>query len=154
MHILIIGGISRSLINFRGPLIRDMLAAGHNVTACAGEPREEVAATLKAWGVDFIPVNLARAGMNPLGDLKTFLALRRIMQQRQPDAVLAYTIKPVIWGVLASRAPWHPQHVRPHHRPRLRLHERDRRRKTEDSGIQTADRRPKTEDNRRPQTED
>ena len=33
MHILIIGGISRSLINFRGPLIRDMLSAGHKVTA-------------------------------------------------------------------------------------------------------------------------
>ncbi len=27
MHILIIGGISRSLVNFRGPLIKAMLAA-------------------------------------------------------------------------------------------------------------------------------
>ena len=34
MHILIIGGISRSLINFRGPLIRAMLAAGHKLTSC------------------------------------------------------------------------------------------------------------------------
>ena len=42
MHILIIGGISRSLINFRGPLIQAMLANGHKVTASAGEPLPEV----------------------------------------------------------------------------------------------------------------
>lgn len=35
MHILIIGGISRSLVNFRGPLIKAMLAAGHEEAACA-----------------------------------------------------------------------------------------------------------------------
>jgi glycosyltransferase involved in cell wall biosynthesis len=104
MRILIIGGISRSLINFRGPLIRAMLAAGHKVTACAGTPEAEVATILEKWGVRFIPVPLARAGMNPLGDLQTFLAIRRIMRQERPDTVLAYTIKPVIWGGLAAHS--------------------------------------------------
>ena len=104
MHILILGGISRSLINFRGPLIRAMLAAGHKVTACAGTPVPEAEQTLAEWGVQFIPVPLARAGMNPLGDIQTFRALRRIMRQERPDAVLAYTIKPVIWGGLAAHS--------------------------------------------------
>ncbi len=33
MRILIIAGISRSLVNFRGPLIKAMLEAGHEVAA-------------------------------------------------------------------------------------------------------------------------
>ena len=35
MKILIIGGIPRSLINFRGPLLRALVAAGHEVVAAA-----------------------------------------------------------------------------------------------------------------------
>ena len=101
MRILIIAGISRSLVNFRGPLIKAMLAAGHEVIACAGEPRKEVAETLKSWGVAFFPIKLARAGMSPLGDLRTCLQLRRLMREHRPDAILAYTIKPVIWGGVA-----------------------------------------------------
>ncbi len=103
MHILILGGISRSLINFRGPLIRDMLAQGHEVIACAGEPLPEVAETLKAWGVRFVPVPLARAGMNPFHDLRLCLKLVRVFRQLRPDAIFSYTIKPVIWGSLAAR---------------------------------------------------
>ena len=37
MRILIIAGISRSLVNFRGPLIKAMLAAGHEVIAALHE---------------------------------------------------------------------------------------------------------------------
>jgi glycosyltransferase involved in cell wall biosynthesis len=103
MRVLIIGGISKSLINFRGPLIRDTLARGHEITACAGEPCEEVVTTLASWGVTFMPVNLGRAGMNPLADIRTFLQLRRIMCDQRPDIVLSYTIKPVIWGGFAAR---------------------------------------------------
>lgn len=103
MRILIIGGISRSLINFRGPLIRAMLAQGHEVVAVAGEPRPEVAATLQDWGVQFEPVKLSRAGMRPWEDCRTFFELRRLMRRVQPDIVFAYTIKPVIWGGFAAR---------------------------------------------------
>ena len=104
MRILIIAGISRSLVNFRGPLIRTMLAAGHEVIACAEEPEPDVADTLLDWGVRFTPLRLSRAGMSPLGDIRTCLQLRRLMCEQRPDAILAYTIKPVIWGGLAARS--------------------------------------------------
>ncbi len=104
MRILIVGGISQSLINFRGPLIRAMLDQGHEVIACAGEPLPVVADTLRKWGGRFIPVSLARAGMSPRQDLRSFLELRGIMRDCHPDVVLAYTVKPVVWGTLAARA--------------------------------------------------
>lgn len=104
MHILILGGISRSLINFRGPLIQAMVVAGHNITACAGEPEDEVATVLESWGVQFIPVPLARAGMNPLHDLLLCFKLAKLFRKIGPDAILSYTIKPVIWGSLAAHS--------------------------------------------------
>ena len=103
MKILIIGGIARSLVNFRGPLIREMRAAGHEVAACAGESDEVAAQTLHQWGVEFFPIRLARTGMSPLGDFQTFLDIAVLMRRIRPDVVMAYTIKPVIWGGLAAR---------------------------------------------------
>ena len=103
MKVLIIGGLSRSLINFRGPLIRAMIAKGHQVFACSGEAQKEVTETLAAWGVEFFPVHLSRAGMRPWEDLRTCWQLYLIMKKIKPDLVLAYTIKPVIWAGLAAR---------------------------------------------------
>ncbi len=103
MKVLIIGGISRSLVNFRGPLIRAIQNAGHAVVACAGEPDKVAAQTLHLWGVDFFPIRLARAGMSPFADLRAFYDLFVLMRRVRPDVVLAYTIKPVIWGGLAAR---------------------------------------------------
>ncbi len=103
MKILIIGGIPRSLINFRGPLLRALVAAGHEVVAASAPAPEDVVAELNAMGVRFCPVPLARAGLNPLGDLQTLFALRALIRREKPDCVLAYTAKPVIYGNLAAR---------------------------------------------------
>ena len=103
MKILIIGGIPHSLINFRGPLLQAMLAKGHEVIACTGEPREDVTAKLREWGVKFVPVAIYRSGMRPWQDMRTCWELWRLLKKIQPDVVLAYTIKPVIWGGLAAR---------------------------------------------------
>ena len=103
MKILIIGGIPRSLINFRGPLLRALVAAGHEVVAAAAPAPEDVVAELNVMGIRFCSVPLARAGLNPLGDLKTLLALRALIRREKPDCMMVYTAKPVIYGNLAAR---------------------------------------------------
>ena len=45
-----------------------------------------------------------RTSLNPLRDLRYFLALRRAMRAFEPDAVLNYTIKPNLYGSLAARS--------------------------------------------------
>jgi glycosyltransferase involved in cell wall biosynthesis len=62
------------------------------------ELRQAVEA-LRAIPVDY-PLN--RTGMNPFHDLRTFLALTRLLRQLHPDVVLPYNIKPVIYGTLAA----------------------------------------------------
>ena len=65
----------------------------------AGQP---VRAQLEALGLQVHNIPIARTGTNPLADLKTLWALWRLMREVKPNAVLGYTIKPVIYGTFAA----------------------------------------------------
>jgi len=104
MKVLLLAGFDRSLINFRGPLIRELVAAGCVVVAAAPPENPEVAAELAALGARFVPVELARTGLNPWADFRTYRRLRRLLAAERPDVLLSYTIKPVIYGSLAAGA--------------------------------------------------
>lgn len=100
--VLVLGGQDRSLLNFRGPLLKAMVQAGHTVTGAAPAETPGVPHALSALGVRFVPVTLARAGLNPLADVFSLLRLKTLFRQERPDVVLSYTIKPVIYGSLAA----------------------------------------------------
>lgn len=103
MKVIIAGNIGQSLVNFRGPLIRAMVDAGHEVLAVAPAGDTEYATAVESLGARYLTVPLDRAGFNPLADLRTILAFRRLMAQEKPDVYLGYTIKPVVYGNLAGR---------------------------------------------------
>ena len=102
-RVAVLGSLPESLINFRGPMLRAMVAAGHEVHALSPAATPTVIAALKAMGVRHHVVPLARTGLNPLGDLRSLLALVGLFRRLRPDCLLAYTIKPVIYGGLAAR---------------------------------------------------
>ena len=52
-----------------------MIAAGHQVIACAPDDDPEVRSELAAWGADFHRIPMKRTGINPLEDARTLLAL-------------------------------------------------------------------------------
>jgi glycosyltransferase involved in cell wall biosynthesis len=99
----IIGALPESLINFRGALIQSLCKANCQVTCMASISQPKVTQQLMSWGVIFSAYPVHRSSLNPLADLKTWHALRQAFRALQPDIILAYTIKPVIWGGLASR---------------------------------------------------
>ena len=102
--ILIVASLPRSLVNFRGPLLRAMRALGWAVEAAApasGQDRES-SAQLAAMDVSMHDVPLSRTGMNPFNDVRYLWALIRLMRSRKPSVVLAYTMKPVIFGLMAA----------------------------------------------------
>lgn len=104
MKFMLIGALPQSLVNFRGPLLEALRAAGCEVHAVAAdiEADEAAARWLQQRGVIMHSAPIARAGMNPLGDLRALIRLRAIMRDVRPDAVLGYTIKPVVWGTVAA----------------------------------------------------
>ena len=103
MHILILGNDPQTLVNFRGPLIEAMLAAGHRVTAAGAGRSAKYDGWFAARGVAYSDVPIERAGLNPLADLKTLAAFVRLMRAVKPDLLFAYMIKPVIYGLIAAK---------------------------------------------------
>lgn len=101
---LLIGATPLSLVNFRGPLLRGLIKAGCEVHAAAAaiESDPNVAEALHNMGVQPHSVPIARTGLNPKNDLVSFIALVRLMRHIQPTVVLAYTVKPIVWGMLAA----------------------------------------------------
>jgi glycosyltransferase involved in cell wall biosynthesis len=110
-RILLIGSLAESLVNFRGDLLRELKARGYVVIAAAPAGPSWVDGALTRWGVRRVVLPLSRTGTNPLSDLALLRALLRLMRAERPDAVLAYTAKPVIYGLLAAAAADVPRKV-------------------------------------------
>jgi glycosyltransferase involved in cell wall biosynthesis len=91
-----------SLVNFRGPLIREMRQRGIEVFALAPDFDANTRAALERWGVHPISFPLSRAGMNPVADAYACFVLACRLRKIRPDAVVAYFIKPVIYGLIAA----------------------------------------------------
>ena len=102
---LIVGGVAASLLTFRGDFIQALLAGGAAVHAATSDllPESAVGQTLLRWGAVPHAVPLARTGQNPARDVQTALALYRLCRRLRPSHVLAYTVKPVIYGMPAAR---------------------------------------------------
>jgi len=101
--ILVIGGECESLFRFRGDLLKSFQDNKCQVYACTGGKCSQTIDWLSKSGIEFTPLPLNRTGINPIFDLILFYHLIKIIRRVDPDIVLAYTIKPVIYGMLASR---------------------------------------------------
>ncbi|GHD05611.1 glycosyltransferase family 4 protein [Tianweitania populi] len=104
MHILILASYAPSLLNFRGPLIRDMLAAKHRVSVGAPDISTELRRQLVELGAEVHDTPMERNGTGMLADLRYCKGLRRLIGSVRPDVVLTYTIKPNIWGAFAAHS--------------------------------------------------
>lgn len=106
MKIVILGNQTRAMVNFWTPLLRRLVADGHDAL-CLVPPMEADDDPL--WGTQLADLGvrvkhypLERKGLNPLADLRTVMALTRILREEKPDRLFSYTIKPVIYGNMAA----------------------------------------------------
>lgn len=97
--IIVLASYSPSLLNFRGPLIRRLVARGYAVIGCGPE---DAAESLAGIGCGFERIGPSRTALNPLSDLRYAWRLLGLFRRQRPAAVIAYTIKPVIWGCLVG----------------------------------------------------
>jgi len=104
MKIILNAGYTPSLVNFRGPLIREIIRRGYEVVCCGPEGFPEKEEEIRAMGARFRSTPVNRTGIGLAADFKYYHALKRISQQEKPDILLSYTVKPVIYGSLAAHA--------------------------------------------------
>mgnify|MGYP000943459977 FL=1 len=104
MKFLMISSFLPSVLNFRGKLLEAISAHGYEIHIMAPEfasfPEEQQ--KLQALGYHLHEIPMQRTGTNPLADLKLLKNLYQQIRHIQPDYVLSYTIKPVIYGTLAA----------------------------------------------------
>ncbi|UWR01251.1 glycosyltransferase family 4 protein (plasmid) [Rhodobacteraceae bacterium S2214] len=111
--VMVVGALASSLVNFRRPLLEELSFRGVDVHVGAAEisKDKDTVETLAEIGVTYHDVPFERAGMNPLSDLRSMVAAYKVMRRIRPDAVIGYTIKPVVFGSLAARLAGVPQRI-------------------------------------------
>ena len=101
-RVAILGSYAPSLINFRGPLIAELVARGHEVIALAPGITSDVAAALSELGAEVGDVSLASNPLNPLALASSLRRLERKFLDIRASALIAYTIQPATVGVMAA----------------------------------------------------
>ena len=103
MKILVVSPKNKTVFNFRGDLIKDMIAKGNDVYVTG--PNKDFVEDILALGVkEFIEVPLVKDNTSVIGDFAYLKKLKEIMKTIQPELVFEYTIKPVIYGSLAAKS--------------------------------------------------
>lgn len=104
--LLIIASYPASVLKFRGPLIKALQDKGFEIHIAAPEfdSHPEEFKALESLGYILHGIPMQRTGTNPLKDATALLSLYFIMKKVKPSHILAYTIKPVIYGTLAAKA--------------------------------------------------
>jgi glycosyltransferase involved in cell wall biosynthesis len=91
-----------NFVNFRGGLIRALVAEGFDVVAIA--PADDWSERVAGFGCRFLPLPIDSKSSSPLHDLDLMARYRRLLKAERPDLFLGYTIKPNLYGSLAARS--------------------------------------------------
>jgi len=100
MKIAIVLNTSWNIINFRKGLIKGLQNEGHEIVAIA--PRDTFSEKIAELGCAFVPIKMDSRGINPFRDLALLFELLWKYKKISPDLILHYTVKPNIFGSIAS----------------------------------------------------
>jgi glycosyltransferase involved in cell wall biosynthesis len=99
MKIAIVATAAWYIANFRGNLIRALRQDGHDMLAISAVDRH--VADIERAGARHLGVKFSRTSVNPWSELRTVLAVRRVLVAEKVDVVLSYTPKGNIYAALA-----------------------------------------------------
>lgn len=96
-----------TLHSFRKEMIKRVIDDGHEVWLSLPEDPDNV--FFENMGCNIIPTKISRRGLNPIKDLQLIHSYKRIFNKIQPDIAFSFTIKPNIYGTLASNSTGYKQ---------------------------------------------
>lgn len=99
-RILILANSDLGLYKFRKELIEELLI-GNEVYISL--PNGGYIKDLVHLGCKFIETRIDRRGINPINDAKLLIHYLKIVTQIKPDQVIAYTVKPNVYGGIVCR---------------------------------------------------
>lgn len=103
MRLLFVVNIPRFFVSHRLPLALAAREAGYDVHVATAAGDERNLGIIEEHGLTLHQIPLEQHGMRPLSELRTLIALVRVMRRLRPDLVHLVTIKPVLYGGIAAR---------------------------------------------------
>lgn len=101
MKILFVVNVDWFFISHRLPLALEALKRGYEVhIACGITDKKEY---LESLGLIVHPLNLSRSGTGVKGEIKAFCEIYNLLKEINPNIAHFVTIKPVLYGGVASR---------------------------------------------------
>lgn len=88
-------------LSHRLPIALAAQKAGYDVTIAT--PKSKHVPRIESAGLRWVPLQLSRSRLNPFGELRTLLDLRRLYRRERPDVVHHVTSKPVLYGTFMAR---------------------------------------------------
>ncbi len=103
MKVAVLSSFTTSLMWFRLDMMKTFRDKGYEVLAVGEGSEDEWAERFQAEGIRYRSIPVERNGTNPLKDIKTLQALRKLLKEEKPDKIFAYQAKTVIYGGIAAR---------------------------------------------------
>lgn len=100
MNVLLLCNNIGGLLSFRLEVLKAIIEKGNKVYISA--PSVDLYSELINLGCIFLPTEFSRKGTNPFQDLKLLFNYIKLIRKVKPDVILSYTIKPNIYGGIAS----------------------------------------------------
>lgn len=102
--VLMLGNSNLVIFKFRKELVKRLISENYKVfVSFPNGPFGEGEKSSEVFGCEFIETKVDRRGKNILRDLGILRHYIKMMRKIQPDVVLAYTVKPDIYGGIACR---------------------------------------------------
>lgn len=89
-----------NLLNFRAGLINGLISSGFEVVAVA--PLDKYVPELELLGCRFVHIEIDNKGTHPFRDMLLLWRYWRLLKFEKPDLCLFFTVKPNVYGSLAS----------------------------------------------------
>lgn len=89
-----------TLYSFRKEMIYEMIKQGHELYLSL--PKSDENKYFEDLGCHIVETKIDRRGVNPIKDLKLIRFYKKMIPQVNPDIIFSYTIKPNIYGTMAS----------------------------------------------------
>jgi glycosyltransferase involved in cell wall biosynthesis len=100
--IAVLQALDSTVLGFRGHLLQEMVARGHDVAVYLPSAAPPVADALRSLGMACLEIGWSRQGITPAGDVVSLNRLRMTFKATDVDLVFGCSAKPVIHGSFAA----------------------------------------------------
>lgn len=103
MKIVVLSSYTPSLFWFRIDMMKAFQRNGHQVIAVGPDSPEKWGDRFKEVGIEYRQIFTARNGLNPITDIKSYLALKKFFKQERPHKLFVYQAKAISYGSVAAK---------------------------------------------------